>query len=360
MTTVGIALAVALFTMMAAFANGVSGAFTKAGSERRIVVTARGVFAESMSRIPRDTLARLRSVSGIALASPEAVVLWVTDKPGGGDVTVTMRGVSEAALHARPEVKITSGRAPRFGTDEVMVGVGAVGRVDGLVLGGSFRPARRQYPVVGVFTAEGSALESEVWGDLDAVLSEDHRSELSSVLLPLAEGVRAEDVISGIDHDRNFALHAQTEAAYYALQATNADFLRLATALVSIIMGAGAVFGALNTMYTRLSDRQREIAVLRAVGFARRRIVVALMFESIVVALCAGVLGCLGALPIALQRVDAFNIYALSHVSVQASVTPGVVASGMAFALLIGVLGGFWPALQVTGAPLPVTLRGRW
>ncbi len=362
MTALGIALVVALFVAMGALAEGLAATFTESGSERNVVVTRRGALAESMSSVPRDALASLRDLDGVAqqggnsLASPEAVILWVTPLSAGGEISLAMRGVTAASYLARPRVRVIEGRRPMAGSDEAMIGKALVGRVEGLLIGGSFRFGRRTWRVVGVFDGAGP-LSSEIWTDLAGALDDDGREAFSSVLLPLATGASAEALIGRIESDRRFALHAQLESAYYRSQAGSAEPLRVVTGIVAFLMGLGAIFGALNTMMASLAGRTREVAALRALGFPQASIAATFVTEALCLALPAGALGCLMALPITSQSMSMANLWTFSTVAFQPRVTAAVLASAMVFAFLIGVLGGLWPATRAARVPLSVQLR---
>lgn len=363
LTAVGISLVVGLFVAMGAFAAGLAATFQESGSDRNVIVTRRGTLAEPMSAVPREAFAVLRDFPEVAmadrrsLASPEVVVLWVAPLKEGGELSVAMRGVTEQAYLVRPRVRVVAGRRPAAGSDEAMVGTGLAGKVAGFEVGGSFRFGRRTWRVVGIFDDQGGPTASEVWADVNGVMDDDRREVYSSALLPVKAGADPAALIARVEADRRFALRAQLESAYFKSQAGSAEPMQAITAIVAVIMGIGAIFGALNTMYASLASRTREVATLRALGFPKDAIASAFILESLLVALPAGVLGCLLASPVTTQSVATLNLWTFSAVAFQPRLTPGVLAGGMMFAALIGILGGLWPARSAANVPLAVQLR---
>jgi putative ABC transport system permease protein len=231
------------------------------------------------------------------------------------------------------------------------------GKVSGLELGGTFRFGRRTWRVVGVFDDRGGPASSEIWADVNGVMDDDRRDDYSSVLVPLREGATAEQLIARIDADRRLALRGQRESDYFRAQAGSAEPMRILTLVVALIMGIGAVFGALNTMYASLAGRTREVATLRALGFPPGAIASAFILESMLVAVPAGVLGCLLALPVSGHSTSTLNMMTYAAVSFVPRISPAVIGGGLAFAALIGILGGLWPARSAASVPLAVQLR---
>ncbi len=363
MTGFGIALVVALFVSMGAFVEGLAGTFEQAGSDRSVIVTRKGSLAESMSAVSRESVAILREfpevarAGAISAASPEVVTIWIVQSPEGADQSLSMRGMSDAGYAAHPGVKLLEGRRPASGSDEAMLGRALVGKAEGFRVGGTFQLGRRRWRVVGVFDDLGGPAASEIWGPVEGVMDDDRRTDFSSVLLPLAPGASAETLIARIESDRRFSLHAQRERDYFQAQAGSAEPMRVITAIVALIMGLGAVFGALNTMYASLAGRTREVATLRALGFPGSSIAAAFVTESLLVAVPAGILGCLLALPVEGQQVATLNMWTFSQVAFSPRITPAVLAAGLGFAVVIGLLGGLWPARAAASTPLSVQLR---
>lgn len=363
MTGFGIALVVALFVSMGAFVEGLAGTFEKAGSDRSVIVTRKGSLAESMSAVSRESVTVLRELPEVArdhdrsAASPEVVTIWIVQSPEGADLSLSLRGLTDAGYAAHPGVKVLEGRRPVSGSDEAMLGRALVGKAEGFRVGGSFQLGRRKWRVVGVFDDLGGPAASEIWGPVEGVMDGDRRTDFSSVLLPLAPGASADRLIARVESDRRFSLHAQRERDYFQAQAGSAEPMRVVTAIVALIMGLGAVFGALNTMYASLAGRTREVATLRALGFPGSSIAAAFVTESLLVAVPAGILGCLLALPVEGREVATLNMWTFSQVAFSPRITPAVLAAGLGFSLVIGLLGGLWPARAAASTPLSVQLR---
>ncbi len=363
MTVVGVAAVVAIFVAMMAIANGLRGALSDSGDARNVIVTRRGTLVETMSVVDHESFAILRDLPEVArdaqgrpLASPEVVTVWSVSDVDGKDRQIPMRGVTDVAYGVR-QIEITAGRKPEAGKGEAMVGSALAGRIQGLSLGGRFRWGRREWRVVGVFEARGSAFESEVWGDVDGVLADDDRAQFSSVAMRATSASSVPSLAARIDGDRRFSLHAQRETDYYRVQAGSAAPARAAALTMALLMGIAAVFGALNTMQASLAGRSREIAVLRALGFGRLAIGLGFVVEALMLTIPAGALGCALAMSIHGHSMSMTNIFSFTSVAFRFRVTPDVIASGMLFAVAIGVLGGAWPAFVATRGSLTDGLR---
>jgi putative ABC transport system permease protein len=342
MTTAGVASVVAVFVAMLAMTRGMRSALVDAGDPQNVVVVRRGTLAESTSAVTRDAYLVMRDLPGVTAASPEVVILWTVIGSDGKQRQIPLRGVTETAWQVHRNVTVAAGRQPQRGHDEIAIGKGLIGKAEGLQLGGQFHTGRHEWTVVGVLAAGGSAFESEIWGDVDPVLADEHRAEYSSVTLRAAN---AKDLADRIETDKRIGLHAVSEPAYYKAQAGSAEPILGAALTVAFLMGVAAVFGALNTLQASLAGRKREIATLRAMGFGSRAIARALVTEALLQTLPAGVVGCLLAATLQGRSAESMSLLSFSTLTYQFRMTPDVIGAGLVFSALIGLVGGIWPAI---------------
>jgi putative ABC transport system permease protein len=357
MTTAGVTVVVTTFVAMLAMTRGLASAFVDAGDPTNVVVVRRGTLSESTSAVTRDAYMTMRDLPGAAETSPEAVILWTIVGADGKQRQIPLRGITDTAWQVHRGVTVVEGRRPDRGHDEIAVGRGMIGKAEGLQLGGTFRTGRRDWTVVGILGAGGSAFESELWGDVDALLADEHRAEFSSVTLRAGDPETAKSIADHIENDKRLGLHAVPEPAYYKLQAGSAEPILGAALTVAFLMGIAAVFGALNTLQASLAGRRREIATLRAMGFGSRSIARALVTEALLQTLPAGVLGCLVAATLQGRGAESMNLFTFSSVTYKLRVTPDVIVAGLVFSALIGFVGGIWPAIAAGRRPIVDGLR---
>jgi putative ABC transport system permease protein len=214
------------------------------------------------------------------------------------------------------------------------------------------------WKVVGVFTADDSSFESEVWGDVDLMIPAFQRREYTSAIAKLTDASAFEGFESAVSADPRLELRPQRERQYYEDQsATTSTLIRVFATFVTAILSIGAVFGAMNTMYAAVAYRTREIGTLRALGFSRLRIVLAFLAESIALALVGGVIGCILALPVNGLSSGAMNMQSFSELAFKFRITPGLILGGMVFAAIMGAVGGLLPALRAARLPVAYSLR---
>jgi ABC-type lipoprotein release transport system permease subunit len=363
----GVALVVASVAVLMAMAQGFQSALRDTGRPDNVVIVGRGTNSEVTSWIgPGHREALLDSgfilpgPDGRPLASWEWVsVLALPQGPAGRRVNVTLRGVTERARHVRTGIRLIAGRDFRPGLEEVVAGRRILGRARGLDLGGTLRVRRREFRVVGVFSAEGAAFESEVWGDFDVVAPLFRRTAgSSSVVVRVGDPSHARVIDRWIAAQPDMPLQAVPEDRYYRDQAgTVSTTVRFLAALVGLVMGVGAVFGAMNTMYGIVAARTREIGTLRALGFSRRAILFCFALESALLALLGGALGCLLAVPVHGYTTTTSNLQSFSEVAFAFRLTPAIAGLSLVFALGLGVLGGLLPALRAARLPIAAAVR---
>lgn len=359
----GIALVVAVFSVLMSMSEGFARALRSTGRKDNAIVVQRGSASELTSGVPLDQRNQIvvdrrlaTGPDGRPLASWEWVVVVSLPKRVDGQPTnVTLRAVTPSAYEVRGGIRIVEGRNFSPGLDEVVVGRKIAERIVGLEIGKSFKHQRKEFRVVGMFESEGLAFESEIWGDFDVLGAMFQRGAGSNSLV-----VRMKDPadIAALDKwiraQPNMQLQALEERKYYEEQAgVLARTLKALASLVAVIMGIGAVFGAMNTMYAIVASRTREIGTLRALGFSRRSILFSFALESVLLALIAGAVGCLLAFPMNGFSTGTGQTQSFSEIAFAFRITPEIVANGMIFAAVMGLVGGLLPALR--GARLPIT-----
>ena len=304
----GISLVVAVLIALTAMANGFRGRAQDHRLARQRHRHPAGSGSELTSGFSRDNASMIlvdsrvkRDSAGKPLASPEMIVVASLPRLGDGtEVNVTVRGVSPMAFQVRQNVKIVAGRNFTPGLYEIIVGQKAAERYQNLEVGGSIKLQRQSWSVVGIFTSEGSSFESEIWGDVDALAPVFNRAGgYQSLTLKLNDSAQIEKFDADLKANPNMQVQMLSELQFYEGQAgQTATTLTILAIFVGVIMGVGAVFGAMNTMYALVSARTREIGTLRALGFSRVSILISFMIESAFLALIGGLLGSILALPI--------------------------------------------------------------
>jgi putative ABC transport system permease protein len=355
-----IALVIGVLIVITAMANGFRVALSATGSPGNVIVTQRGSRSELSSAITREAAQVLaddphimRDANGRALVSPELVVVANMRRKDGTDVNVTVRGVSPMAFNVRSGIAITAGRKFQPGLNEVIIGRKLLERIDGMATGKSFKLQHRDWKVVGVFDADGSAFESEIWGDADVVGPAFNRDSYHSVTLRMRDPTTISAFGAEFEHNPRLQVQAEQERKYYEDQSgvVAGQLLGLAV-FVAIVMGVGAVFGTMNTMYALVAARTREIGTLRALGFSKLSILTAFVAESTFLAIVGGALGCLIALP-ANGMTSAAGGANFSEIGFAFQISGTSLVAAMLLAVLMGVAGGLLPALR--GARMPIT-----
>lgn len=363
----GIAGTVGVFVAMLALARGFQATVTASGLPQNAIVQRSGADTEMTSilqvedvRIVEDAPQVARDDSG-PLVSPEVVVIAALPMRGAdSDANVQIRGVSPRVLSVRDNVKLVEGRFLTPGLAEAVVGKGARSAYTGLDLGTTVRIGAGTWTIVGVFDAKGTAFDSEVWAD--AAILNGFYQRPPAVYQTVTARLRSADEFPSFEAtlkgDPRLNVQALREPAYYAKQSEMITGLITAVGtLIAIVMGLGAVFGALNTMYSAVSERSREIAVLRAIGFGGGAIVLSFFVESLIIAFVGGLVGCVAVLPVNGLTTGTMNWQTFSHLAFAFRITPDLLTMGMAFALVMGALGGLPPAIRAARANVAHTLR---
>lgn len=366
-TTAGIALVVVTFVCMLALANGFRHVLLATGRSDNVIVLRAGSDSELMSVVTFPAAAILRAMPDVARA-PDGRPLATADvyvvvsrerKGGGGQAQVPVRGVDPIAFQIRDAVRIVEGRSFQAGRPEIIVGRNLAGRVAGLDIGRTMRFGQQDFTIVGVFTANGSEFESEIWGENQQLMGVFRGDIFESLTFRLADPSRFEQVKRAIKADPRFNFDVFRESEFFAAQSENVtSILRFLAYFVTAIMAIGAIFGAVNTMDALVAYRTREIALLLTLGFRPRSVLVSFLGESLTLALVGGVIGVLLALPVNGIHTSTTNMQSMAEVVFQIRISPGIIAEGLLFAAVMGLLGGFLPARRAAKQVIALALRG--
>ncbi len=363
----GIALVVAAVVVIASMSAGFQIALSSTGSDNNAMVVQRGSMSELTSWINVANVQTIlsdpriaRDPQGTPLASCEIIV--IAAKPKKSDnlpANITLRGVTPMAFNVRNNIKVVDGRMFTPGLFEVIVGKKISDRVKGLNIGDTLRVQRKEFKVVGLFTADGSSFESEVWGDYNALAPAVNRNGgCDSLTARMVNPTMIAAFDKDVRANPQMQVQAQSERQYYAEQSGSlGTVLKMLAAFVGIVMGIGAVFGAMNTMYAIVSQRTREIGTLRALGFSRSVILFSFVTESVFLAVVGGALGCVLALPMQGFTAGTGQTQSFSELAFAFQITPPIILTGMIFAVLMGILGGLLPAFRAARMPITKALR---
>ena len=364
---IGVTGVVIVFVAVLSIAEGFQAALTGAGSPDTAIVMRGGSDSELSStlalastRIVKDA-AGIRRTDGAPVASAELfVVVDVPKRSTGSVANVPLRGVEPAAFEVREEVRIVEGRTFRPGTNEIIVGRGALNQFAGLELGSTQRWGESAWEVVGIFEAGGAIAESEIWCDARVLQPAYRRGDsFQSVMAQLESADVFEAFKDALTTDPRLDVMVEREDVYYLgqSQAIHGIITGLGT-VIAVLMGIGAVFGAINTMYTAVASRSREIATLRALGFGGLPVVVSVMAESVALSVAGGVLGGLLAYTgFNGYQTATLNFQTFSQVAFAFMVTPALLTQGVLGAVAMGILGGLFPAVRAARLPVAIALR---
>ena len=365
MTAVSIGLVVAVFVAMLALATGFRAALAKTGSPDNVIVLRQGANDELSSGISRETARIIASFPHVAagddgrpLVSPEIYVLLNPDRKTGGIGNVVARGVDDRAFDVRQGVRVVAGRTFNRGASEVIIGRRIAERFVNMDIGDSLEFGGRKWAVVGHFASDGSGFESEVWGENEQFMPVFRGQVYQSVIFRLAPGATLDEVKRAMETDPRIQVSVRDEQDFYTSQSgILSTTLQVMAVFISVIMSIGAIFGAVNTMYAAVASRSPEIAVMLTLGFKPRSVLASFLAEAAVIALIGGVLGCLFALPINGIATSTTNWQSFSEVAFAFRVTPTLLLYGVIFSVVMGVVGGFFPAWRAARLAVVQALR---
>jgi putative ABC transport system permease protein len=364
LTILGIAVVNAVMLSMMALWHGVKTTTVASGSPKDLIVMRESAETELSSWVTREAYEVLRTLPGIAkdahgqpLVSPELVILFKLprrDAPSGSNVMV--RGLTPAGVEMRA-VKLIDGRPFRPGTSEVIVARRIRDRFANTNVGDTFRFGATDYRVVGVFDAAGTAFDSEIWADEDFLGSSRKRLAYSTVLVRPVDAAAASSIAGTIKNDNRLKLQVKTERKYYEEQTSGLFGIVILVGFVTVFMIVGAILGTMNTMFSAVASRTRELATMRALGFKRRAILASIVVESALVSLLGGLAGVLLALPVNGISTGTTNFRTFSEIAFNFRVDGTVALTGIIIAVIAGVVGGLLPAVSAARMPITKALR---
>ncbi len=363
----GIAGVVGVLIGVLSIAQGFRAALETAGSEDMAIVLRTGATSEMVSGLSRDDVLVVADTEGVArnargaLSSAELfVIIDLAKRSTGTSANVPLRGVQEQAFEVRGDVEIVEGRTFEWGRNEIIVGTGAAQEFAGLDIGSSLEVASDRWEIVGIFSANGGISESEIWTDARILQSAYRRGDgFQAVYTRLTSPEAFTTFKDELDTDPRVDLKVSRSSDYYSEQSVVVtNLITVVGFLIAGLMALGAVFGAVNTMYSAVSARTREIATLRALGFKNGPVIISVMFESLLLALLGSLVGGAAAWIIFDgQRAATMNWQSFSQVTFAFRVTPELLVMGAIGATVIGLIGGIFPAIRAARLPIATGLR---
>ena len=367
LTLGGVALVVFVFAGVLMLARGLEATLVDTGATDNAIVLRRSAGSELVSQIDRGTASVLETQPDVAaakdgrplLSREVVVVINLYKKTTNGMSNVSVRGVSPQAFELRPGFRITAGKPFQFGTHEIVVGRNIASRFRGVALGAELSFGGDRWTVVGIADAGGTGFDSEIWGDADQLMQAFGRPVYSSVTFRLRDPAQFDSLKARLQADpRSQSLEIKREQDFYREQSQAlAGFIKILGLVVTIIFSVGAMIGAMITMYAAVANRVVEVGTMRALGFRRRSVLTAFLVESVVLALVGGLAGVGLAGLLSFARVSTINFTSFSEVGFGFQLSPGVIISALTFALVMGVVGGFLPAVRAARLSIVNALR---
>jgi putative ABC transport system permease protein len=363
---IGIAGVVAVLVSVLAMGAGFRHTLADTGRPDRVIILRGGSDVELNSNLTRTDVDTISNAPGLAkdpsgkavLSSELVTVVNIPKRDTGTDANVTLRGVGLKLTEVRPELELVSGRMFRPAVRELIAGVGAARQFRGLGIGSIVHLRNADWTVVGTFTSNGDVHESELLADVDTVGSSIERNGYSSAVALLTSPAEFSRFKDALTTDPQLKVDVQREPDYYAAQSKQlTQIINVVGTTVAIIMAIGAMFGALNSMYSAVAARGLEIATLRAIGFGALPVLLSVMIEALLLALIGGIIGA----SLAWLFFNGHSVSTLggafAQVVFELTVTPTLIATGVVWACVIGLLGGLFPALRAARLPVAEALR---
>ncbi|MDD5451377.1 MAG: ABC transporter permease [Desulfovibrionales bacterium] len=366
LTIAGMALVVFVFSAILMLAEGLQKTLVDTGSYDNAVIIRKAAGSEVQSGVERPQASIIETQPEVAIGADgkrllvkELVVLIVLPKRGSDNpANVVIRGISESSMLLRPQVRLVEGRMPNPGSSEIIAGQSVAKRFKGGGIGETLRFGMRDWSVVGIFDAGNTGYASEIWGDVDQLMQAFRRPVYSSILFRLRDSSEFEKFKTRIESDPRLTLEALRETRYYEKQSEMmAKFLRILGITLTLIFSLGAVIGAMITMYAAVANRTDEIGTMRALGFQRRSILVTFVMESLLLGFIGGFIGLFFASFLQLFTISTMNFQTFSELAFSFSLTFGIIYKGMAFALIMGFVGGVLPAVRAARMSIVESLR---
>ncbi len=357
LTAGGLALVVFVYATVLMMSEGLRKTLVETGAYDNVVIARKGSGAEVQSGVERSQAAVVeseaaisRGADGALSASKELVVLITLTKQSSGAATnVVIRGLGDAGRRLRPQVDMAQGRWYRPGSSEIVVGGSIAERFPEAAIGNALKFAQREWHVVGIFDAQKTGFDSEVWGDVDQLMQAFRRQAYSSMLLKLNDAAAFEGLKQRIESDPRLTLEAKRETVYYAEQSEAlATFIKYLGLALSVIFSIGAMLGAMITMYAAVANRTQEIGTLRALGFKQSSILVTFLLEAVFLSLIGGAVGLFAASFMRFLTISTMNWQTFAELAFTFT---------LAFSLVMGVLGGVLPAARAARMRIVDALR---
>ncbi|ARO86492.1 ABC transporter permease [Nitrosospira lacus] len=366
LTAGGMALVVFVFATVLMLEEGLRKTLVETGSPDNVVITRRSAGTEVQSVIDREQAAIVEnqpevaySANGWRLASKEMIVLISLAKRSSDKASnVLIRGVGQKGIELRPQVEIAEGRMFRPGSTEIIAGKSVAERYRGAGVGETLRFGQREWTVVGIMDAGKTGFDSEIWGDVDQLMQAFRRPVYSSVILKLNDPAVFSQLKTRIENDPRLTLEVKQESVFYAEQSQLlANFIRYLGMILSIIFSIGAIIGAMITMYASVANRATEIGTLRALGFRRMNILAAFLVEALMLGAAGGVAGLVFASFMQFFTISTMNWQSFSELAFSFTLNGAIIIKSFAFALIMGVTGGFLPAARAARLNIVDSLR---
>lgn len=366
LTAGGMALVVFVFATVLMLEEGLRKTLVETGSPDNVVITRRSAGTEVQSIIDREQAAIVEnqpevaySANGLRLASKETIVLISLAKRSSDKASnVLIRGVGQKGIELRPQVEIAEGRMFRPGSTEIIAGKSVAERYRGAGVGETLRFGQREWIVVGIMDAGKTGFDSEIWGDVDQLMQAFRRPVYSSVILKLNDPAVFSQLKTRIENDPRLTLEVKEESVFYAEQSQLlANFIRYLGMILSIIFSIGAIIGAMITMYASVANRATEIGTLRALGFRRMNILAAFLVEALMLGAAGGVSGLVFASFMQFFTISTMNWQSFSELAFSFTLNGAIIIKSFAFALIMGVTGGFLPAARAARLNIVDSLR---
>lgn len=367
LTLIGVALVVFVFAGVLMLARGLQATLVETGAPDNVIALRRSATSELTSQVDRNSASILDAQPEVSAASDGRplvskelmLVIGLKRRQTNALTNVSVRGVSPHAFELRPGVRVTEGRPFQQGTHEVVVARNIAQRFQDVAIGADLAFAGDRWTVVGLFDAGGTGFDSEIWGDAEQLMQAAGRPVFSSVTVRLRNAAQFDGLKARLQADpRTQYVELKPERQYYREQSeAMATFIRIMGLIVTIIFSVGAMIGAMITMYAAVANRVIEVGTLRALGFQRRSVLAAFLVESIVLAVIGGAVGVGLASLLSFARVSTMNFASFSEIGFGFSLSPGVVLGALVFALVMGVVGGFLPAVRAARMSIVGALR---
>ncbi len=363
-----LAIAIVVFASILTFGmiEGIENALNSSGDPNDIIVMRKGADSELSSNVAGPMARELMNLEGIdkssdgqPMASREFVTILTSERRGKGTANVIVRGLDQVGRELRPDFEIVEGSDIEPGLNQLVSSVPMASRFKNYGLGETVEINDTQFTVVGLFTAGGSAAESEVWADLrDLTAAQRIEGAVSVVNMRISDQSKREAIVERVENNDRFRLEVKSEAAYFEAQKSSSTPLKIIAYIIAGFLTVGAMFAAANTMYSAIASRAREIGTLRALGFPRSSVMFSFLMESILICLLGGLIGCLATVPLN-GITGGTSGSTFSEITFSFSFGPKVLLCGILLALAMGLVGGLFPALRAIRMQIVNALRQR-